>query len=100
MVSCLPNQDSLATRRVKSSFGENSLVDFRHCIFREDHTEAASSYIIRSAESSSRTVVNYNDLPEMTTQEFEQIARVFDAEDETWWHFEVQLTAPFLFLQS
>ncbi|POR35233.1 Uncharacterized protein TPAR_04563 [Tolypocladium paradoxum] len=88
LVSCLPEQSSPATRRVIASFGSNTRVDFRHCIYRQGHTEAASSYIIRSEESGSRTLVNYNDLPEMTTREFEDIVRSFSADQDTWWHFE------------
>lgn len=89
LVSCLPEQSSPATRRVIASFGSNTRVDFRHCIYRQGHTEAASSYIIRSEGSGSRTLVNYNDLPEMTTREFEDIVRSFSADQDTWWHFEV-----------
>ncbi|PNY24844.1 Ketohexokinase [Tolypocladium capitatum] len=88
LVSCLPEQSSPATRRVIASFGGNTRVDFRHCIYRHGHTEAASSYIIRSEESGSRTLVNYNDLPEMTAREFEDIVRSFSADQDTWWHFE------------
>ncbi|KND93621.1 Ketohexokinase [Tolypocladium ophioglossoides CBS 100239] len=88
LVSCLPEQSSPATRRVMASFGSNTRVDFRHCIYRQGYTEAASCYIIRSEESGSRTLVNYNDLPEMTTREFEDIVRSFSAVQDTWWHFE------------
>jgi len=77
---------------VETSFGEGSPVDLRYCIYHEDHSEAASSYVIRSSETGTRTLVSYNDLPEMTASVFEHIAREFDAADETWWHFEVQLT--------
>ncbi|KPM36989.1 hypothetical protein AK830_g9581 [Neonectria ditissima] len=88
LVSCLPNVSSPATQRIIESFGPTSNVDFRHCIYREENTEAASSYIIRSIESGSRTLVSYNDLPEMTIEEFEPIARSFTPDRETWWHFE------------
>ncbi|KAM0260722.1 hypothetical protein ACHAQJ_002638 [Trichoderma viride] len=88
LVSPLPSESSPATQRVKASFGESSPISFEHCLYREMHTEAASSYIIRSEQTGSRTLVNYNDLPEMTVGEFEAIARRFSADDETWWHFE------------
>ncbi|KAF4970104.1 hypothetical protein FSARC_2805 [Fusarium sarcochroum] len=88
LVSPLPSASSSATRRVVSSFGPQSKIDFSHCIYREASTEAASSYIIRSEESGSRTLVNYNDLPEMTEEEFGNIARSFEPDQETWWHFE------------
>ncbi|RSL40227.1 hypothetical protein CEP53_013507 [Fusarium sp. AF-6] len=88
LVSPLPNASSSATRRIISSFGPKSNISFNHCIYRDASTEAASSYIIRSEESGSRTLVNYNDLPEMTRDEFEPIVRSFDPGQETWWHFE------------
>ncbi|KAF4452009.1 hypothetical protein F53441_5082 [Fusarium austroafricanum] len=88
LVSPLPNATSSATRRIVSSFGSRSKIDFSHCIYRDESTEAASSYIFRSEESGSRTLVNYNDLPEMTEDEFGNIARSFEPDQETWWHFE------------
>lgn len=90
LVSCLPRQDAPATKRIMSSFGHDSSISFRHCIYREAHTEAASSYIIRSKENDSRTIVNYNGLPEMTCDEFATILERFDEEGQTWWHFEVR----------
>ncbi|KAH7632969.1 hypothetical protein B0T09DRAFT_318374 [Sordaria sp. MPI-SDFR-AT-0083] len=130
LVSILPDVESSATRKVLSSFAtppalqsspsydSESLsesvtgaapttatsVDFGHCLYRKGHHEAASSYIIRSGATGSRTIVNYNDLPEMTTDEFVNIVHGFAAmpEDQShdgstsnlfgedyWWHFEV-----------
>lgn len=89
LVSCLPNASSPAARRIAASFGPTSRLDLGHCIHREASIEAASSYIIRSDDTGSRTLVNYNDLPEMTTDEFEPIVRSFSPDQETWWHFEV-----------
>ncbi len=74
------------------SFGDATPISFQHCIYREGATEAASSYIIRSKETGSRTLVNYNALDEMTVAEFEAIARDFRAEGKSWWHFEVSDT--------
>ncbi|KLO79942.1 uncharacterized protein LW93_7387 [Fusarium fujikuroi] len=88
LVSPLPATGSSATQRVISSFGEQSNIDFSHCVYREESTEAASSYIMRSEASGSRTLVNYNDLLEMTEDEFGNIARGFNPDQETWWHFE------------
>ncbi|KAM0412004.1 hypothetical protein ACHAPD_010227, partial [Fusarium lateritium] len=88
LVSPLPDVSSSATKRVVSSFGPQSKIDFSHCLYRHESTEAASSYIIRSEASGSRTLVNYNDLPEMTEDEFGNIAQSFGADQETWWHFE------------
>ncbi|QYT05794.1 PfkB domain-containing protein [Trichoderma simmonsii] len=88
LVSPLPSKSSLATQHIKESFGESSPVDFEQCLYRETHTQAASSYIFRSQQTGSRTIINYNDLPEMTVDEFEAVVRRFDPSDETWWHFE------------
>jgi hypothetical protein len=52
--------------------------------------EAPSSYIIRSRQTDSRTIINYNGLPEMTLQDFERVFHdVDDLERGKWWHFEV-----------
>jgi len=68
-------------------------VDFTRCLYREKYDEPASSYIIRSEKTGSRTIVNFNDLPEMTAGEFQEIVPAFSSEysdgNETWWHFEV-----------
>ncbi|OAR03027.1 hypothetical protein LLEC1_06859 [Akanthomyces lecanii] len=88
LVACLPRQDSRATQQVVQSFGKDTTISFKHCIYREEATEAASSYIIRSKETGSRTLVNYNALDEMTVAEFEAIARDFKGEGRSWWHFE------------
>jgi hypothetical protein len=56
---------------------------------------------MRSADTGSRTIVNFNDLPEMTAREFEAIADAFATDehehedgdgygDGCWWHFEVR----------
>ncbi|KAL7925347.1 Ribokinase-like protein [Trichoderma austrokoningii] len=89
LISALPSKSSPAAQRIKASFGESlSPVSLEHSLYRETHTEAASSYIIRSEQTGSRTLVNYNDLPEMTVGEFEAIVQRFSPGDETWWHFE------------
>ncbi|KAK3378459.1 Ribokinase-like protein [Podospora didyma] len=102
LVSCLPQAQAAATRTIVSSFGgqhqppgqdegKENMIDFSHCLFREGHDEAASSYIIRSAETGSRTIVNFNDLPEMTFGEFQMIADKFATTEsgaDCWWHFE------------
>ena len=97
LVSSLPDVNSTATSKIMSSFGGNdhSLIDFSHCLYRPGHDEAASSYIIRSqAKSGSRTIVNFNDLPEMTASEFEQVVDKFTGNSsidsaDCWFHFEV-----------
>ncbi|KAM3517246.1 hypothetical protein NHJ13051_009152 [Beauveria bassiana] len=88
LLACLPKQDSPATRQVMQSFGNGTPISFKHCLYRADAAEAASSYIIRSSKTGSRTLVNYNALEEMTVAEFEAVARDFQAEGQSWWHFE------------
>jgi ketohexokinase len=91
LACCLPHEDAPSTTRIISSFGRDTSINFGHCIYRRRHAEAASSYIIRSKESGSRTIVNYNELPEMTLDEFAAIVGGFTADDASWWHFEVSL---------
>ncbi|OTA61093.1 Ribokinase-like protein [Hypoxylon sp. EC38] len=86
LISCLPSVDAPATATILGSFGPGSLVDFSRCIFRADHKDPASSYIIRSEATGSRTLVNYNNLPEMTIDEF--IAAANEVGEESWFHFE------------
>ncbi|KAI0840244.1 Ribokinase-like protein [Hypoxylon sp. FL0890] len=86
LISCLPSADAPATTTILDSFGPGSLVDFSRCIFRADHRDPASSYIIRSEATGSRTLVNYNDLPEMTIDEFIDVAN--EVGDNSWFHFE------------
>ncbi|PHH92717.1 hypothetical protein CDD83_5740 [Cordyceps sp. RAO-2017] len=90
LVTTLPQQSSPATGRVLASFGARPRVDFGHCLYRQGSTEAASSYILRSDASGSRTIVNHSDLPEMTAAEFEAVVQAFasDRHGRTWWHFE------------
>ena len=58
------------------------------CIFREASKEPASCYIIKSQATGSRTIVNYNDLPDMTVNEFIDSVNAM-ATQITWFHFEV-----------
>ncbi|KAK4194033.1 Ribokinase-like protein [Triangularia verruculosa] len=93
LISALPSLSSPAISKITSSFGPGSnVIDFSSCLHREGHSESVSSYIIRSLETGSRTVVNYNDLPEMTAGEFEGIVdRLLGGgeEGDSWWfHFE------------
>lgn len=135
LVSILPDVGSSATRKILSSFaappapqpspsydsesmsesvtGATSAtatsVDFSHCLYRKGHDETASSYIIRSGATGSRTIVNYSDLPDMTTDEFVNIVHDFVAlqhkhsddgslrgflGEDCWWHFEVGSDIP------
>ncbi|KAI3541518.1 D-sorbose [Colletotrichum abscissum] len=64
-------------------------ITFDHCLFRKGHHAPASSYIFRSEATGSRTIVNHNDLPDMTTDEFLNVVEAFRGKGgRTWWHFE------------
>jgi ketohexokinase len=71
-------------------FIRNSLpaVNLDHCIHRSGKSEAPSSYIIRSEETNSRTIVNYNELEEMSFEEFKLVFEMV-GKDVALWHFEV-----------
>lgn len=109
LVSVLPRVGSSATKTIESSLephaassrsssydSEDTKVDLYYCLYRDGHNEAASSYIIRSGATGSRTIVNYNALPEMTTTELvrtvDDFVRAQDNLDDFgadyWWHFE------------
>lgn len=81
----LPSSSSPGAQQIISSFG--SKVDLTHCVYREDCNEPASSSIIRSSSTDSRTLINYNELPEMTSKEFTAIADELGNEI-SWCHFE------------
>jgi ketohexokinase len=97
LVSVLPAADSPATQQILSSFGADGRVSLAHTFFRTGHAAAASSFIVRSAATGSRTIVNYQGLAEMTEEEFAVVVEAFAGARETWWHFEARL-APFRFL--
>ena len=115
LVSPLPRANSAATLEILSSFfdpdeieyeplgltGTNTrggiTTSFRHCLYRDSHDEPASSYIVRSSTTGSRTIINFNGLPEMTTAEFVSIVDEITKEadgDSGWWHFEVRNQVP------
>ncbi|TID20559.1 PAB-dependent poly(A)-specific ribonuclease subunit [Venturia nashicola] len=92
MMAVLPNPKLTASKMIKTSLQG---VNLDQCVYRYDQDEAASSYIIRSKESGSRTIVNHNALPDMTVEEFIKAAQGFDSNDTKgndgnyeWWHFE------------
>ncbi|KAI0408208.1 Ribokinase-like protein [Xylaria palmicola] len=92
LLTCLPARNAPATKRIIESFGTDTPVDFSRCIFRGENQEPASSYIIRSSATGSRTLVNYNGLAEMTFDEF--VAATENLGGETsWFHFEGRIPA-------
>ncbi|KAI3341354.1 putative PfkB family kinase [Ustulina deusta] len=85
LVAVLPSRQSSATGKIEESLGSG--VSLQACLFREEYHNPPSSYIIRSLATDSRTIINYNDLPEMSYDEFSRAADALSAED-TWYHFE------------
>lgn len=88
LLAILPSSSSPAYQEIRASFHPST--DLAHCICRPDVTEAASSYIIRSRAMDSRTIINYNGLPEMTAAEFAAVADKLGEENMGWCHFEVR----------
>lgn len=88
LLCVLPSKSAPGTHLVAGSFGPN--VSLSHCVYRESHHEPASSFIIKSRQSDSRTIVNYNELPEMSVLELRQqtAAMLKGTDDRTWFHFE------------
>lgn len=86
LLAVLPSSSSPGSEQIASSL--SSKVDMTRCLFREDCTEAATSYILKSRSKDTRTIVNYNHLPEMTAEEFIAIAKDL-GENGSWYHFEV-----------
>ncbi|PGH06574.1 hypothetical protein AJ79_06513 [Helicocarpus griseus UAMH5409] len=86
VTSVLPAISSPAIREIEASLG--SKIDLQHCIYREGASEPASSYIFKSMSTGTRTIVNYNELPEMTVSEFVQIAETLPTVLPRWFHFE------------
>ena len=64
---------------------------------RRRSNDLTASSIIRSAATGTRTIVNFNDLPEMTAPELAGLADDLIKDEgltarggESWWHFEVR----------
>ncbi|KAJ5267644.1 pfkB family kinase [Penicillium angulare] len=85
LITVLPSKSSVATQQIRSTLEPNVCLD--HCIYREDFQEPASSYIIASRSTGSRTIVNYNELPDMTIGELTDIIDRM-VSSATWFHFE------------
>lgn len=84
LISVLPARDSAPSVMIRDSLPG---VDCSHCIYREGCAEPASSYILRSKKTGSRTSVSHNELPEMTVDEFSAVADKLNGE-ACWYHFE------------
>ena len=86
LITVLPEKSSAASQSIISEL--ESYVNMTYCIHRENITEPASSYIIKSQSTDSRTIVNYNELPDMTVDEFTRAVSKL-GHKATWFHFEV-----------
>lgn len=91
LIAVLPARASAASKQVRDAFEPR--VSLGHCVYRDEFEEPASSYIIKSSGTGSRTIVNYNELPEMKVDEFVRIAGDL-AKDAGWYHFEVRFSIP------
>lgn len=101
LLSPLPDASSPAAAQILGSFGSGggggSTVGSELCLHRAGMTLPASSYIIRSESTGSRTIVSQVPLAEMTKDEFAGAVAAFaaasnsdeTAQDQSWWHFEV-----------
>ncbi|KAJ5761035.1 pfkB family kinase [Penicillium odoratum] len=85
LVTVLPAKSSVASQQILS--GLEPHVQLKHSIYRERFQEPASCYIIKSQSTGSRTIVNYNELPDMTVEEFVRITDEL-VPRATWFHFE------------
>ena len=63
LLAMLPEEQSAASEFISTSLPGVNISDVS--LFRNQHQEAASSYIIQSEEKRSRTIVSINQLPEM-----------------------------------
>jgi len=91
LLAVLPEQQSAASQFISTSLPGVNISDVS--LFRKQHQEAASSYIIQSEEKRSRTIVSINQLPEMQAEEFTHQVRKFTTEQgqpwkKAWFHFE------------
>lgn len=91
LIATLPAASSPAIPFIKASFDlpamvngcedtpttaiSSSKIDLRNCICREINTEPVSSYIISDASTGSRTIINHNELEEMTFDEFKIVIK-------------------------
>ncbi|KAJ5493419.1 hypothetical protein N7539_002165 [Penicillium diatomitis] len=95
LITVLPARSSQASQRIISEFSPR--VGLENCVYREDHKEPASCYIIRSKATGSRTIVNYNNLPEATQEELIERIDLLSPR-ASWFHFEGRM--PDLTLKS
>lgn len=92
LVVVLPNRSSLAVQEIQRSFGPG--VSTSSCIYRDEYTEPSSSYVIKNLASDSRTIISYNNMPDMDLGEFVRVVDSLGTEAAAWYHFEVSFSPP------
>ena len=125
LIATLPARNSAQTAFIASSFDHSHAQDCANvshfvpntlrsstksivelaCVHREDFTEPVSSYIISSQSNSSRTIINHNELPEMTLEEFTHLvlnlipplgSELAEPIERAWFHFEGRIPTTIL----
>ncbi|CAA9965374.1 ketohexokinase [Pyrenophora teres f. maculata] len=90
LLAVLPDEHSASAKFICESIPGVNIAGVS--LFRDGYEEAASSYIIQSQETQSRTIVSINQLPEMKFEEFKQRVETFASslatEEKVWVHFE------------
>jgi ketohexokinase len=87
LIASLPKQGSDDYNFIKESL-PGVILD--ESPIHESATAAPRSYIIRSVETNSRTIVNHNELNELTLDQLEQVFHSRTAKSINWWHIEVR----------
>jgi ketohexokinase len=87
LIASLPKKDSDDYNFIKESLPG---VDLDRSPSHPNAAAAPRSYIIRSAETNSRTIVNYNELNELTLVQLKQVLHSRTATSINWWHIEVR----------
>lgn len=98
LMSGLPERESADAKLIEASYPSPvGPANLSLCLYRHGHKTAPRSYIMRSAGTGSRTIVNHNGLPEMALTEFcaglKGVFQDLDFEEATWWHFEGRVPA-------
>lgn len=99
LLASLPEAESDATSFIERSFVlavdghlEDSWVNTRYCLFNNRVKEPISSYIVSSQETGTRTIINHNDIQEMSLHNFESamndIRKQVGVRMRYWCHFE------------
>lgn len=89
LLAVLPGRHSEDISLIKDSLAHVKLDPT--CIYRDNAQTAASSYIISSQNTGTRTIVSYNDLHEMELEEFKVSVDSMRKQDNVyqgWFHFE------------